>query len=110
MDRRAFIGPPAEGINMSVAQEYPTKPSVMKTFYVSLTRDLLGCYLKYEAASEDALRRYLQKEYLAGHIPDDIWSGTWKLPWCSIYPEIPEIDRGIAIVIKAQCSPILGAC
>lgn len=78
----------------------------MKTFYVSLTRDLLGCYLVYEAISEDALRKYLQEYYLAGYVPGDPMSGTWKLPWCSIYEVIPDIDKGRAIVIKAQCGPI----
>lgn len=78
----------------------------MKTFYVSLTRDLLGCYLEYEATSEGILRKYLQEEYLAIYDPKDIWSGTWKLPWCSVYEGIPDIDKGRAIVIKAQCGPI----
>lgn len=64
----------------------------MKTFYVSLTRDLLGCYLVATADSELAVRLYLGNEYMAKN-------GTWKLPWCSIYKEIPECDLGIATLI-----------
>lgn len=78
----------------------------MFTYYVSLVRDLLGCYLEYEAESEQVLREYLAERYLVGQIPGDLFSGTWKLPWCSIYLEIPVIDKGQAIVIKAKCGPI----
>lgn len=56
----------------------------MKTYYVSLTRDLLGCYLVATADSEEAVRLYLANEYQAPN-------GEWKLPWCSIYVKEPNI-------------------
>lgn len=78
----------------------------MHTYYVSLVYDLLGCYLEYQAESEGALREYLAERYLVGKDPGDMFSGTWKLPWCAVYLEIPAIDKGTAVVIKAKCSPI----
>lgn len=72
----------------------------MKKFYVSLTRDLLFCYLEFEAESTGDVRQHLGETYFQ--------NGIWKLPWCSIYEdEIPEIDRDIAIIIPAQYSPII---
>lgn len=57
--------------------------ALMKTFYVSLTRDLMGVYLVFQAESEGAVRSYLEHEYL------DQKTGVWKLPWCSVYAERP---------------------
>ena len=36
----------------------------MATFYVSLVRDLLNCYLVFEADSSETVRTYLGREYL----------------------------------------------
>ena len=55
----------------------------MNTYYVSLTKDLIGCYLVVTADSEMAVRYYLANEYRASN-------GEWKLPWCSIYAERPK--------------------
>lgn len=79
----------------------------MITYYVSLAQDLVGCYLEYQSVSEESLRCYLRDKYLVGAKPNDIWSGVWKLPWCSIYRQIPDIDKGRAVVIKACCGPIV---
>lgn len=71
---------------------------MIKTFYVSLVRDLLGAYLQFEAESERAIREYLFDTYRD--------NGIWKLPWCSIYEEISEYDLPNALVIKAKCGPL----
>lgn len=68
------------------------KTSSYKTFYVSLTRDLLGHYLMFSATSEEAVRQYIRREYHRDN--------TWTLPWCAIYEEIPDCG---AIIIKARC-------
>lgn len=68
----------------------------MNTYYVSLTKDLLHCYLEFTADSEGAVRLYMDHEYRS---PD----GAWKMPWCAVYSEIPEIEAGKAIIIKARC-------
>lgn len=68
---------------------------MIKTFYVSLVKDLLGTYLAFEAESEQAVREYLLATYN--------FEGTWKLPWCGIYEEIPECDLSSALIIRAKC-------
>ena len=55
----------------------------MKPFYVSLTYDLIGVFLVFNAESERAVRNWLEQEYL------DKKTGVWKLPWCSVYSERP---------------------
>jgi hypothetical protein len=71
----------------------------MKTFYVSLVRDLLGCYIEFQAESELAVRQYLVKEYFEPRYQ------VWKLPWCSVYEVKPTIDRDLTI-IKAKSGPL----
>lgn len=70
----------------------------MKTFYVSLTHDLIGCYLSFEAESESAVRSYLESEYI------DKKTGVWKLPWCSVYESAPT--RHVVAIIKSNAGPI----
>lgn len=55
----------------------------MNTYYISLVKDLLGCYLMVTADSELAVRYYLANTYRTK-------DGTWKLPWCSIYTDRPK--------------------
>lgn len=74
----------------------------MNTYYVSLVKDLLGCYIKFNAESESALRAYLVDVYMSE-------DGTWKLPWCSVYEEIPKIDADRAIIIRAKCGDIFNS-
>lgn len=71
----------------------------MQKYYVSLTKDLLHCYLEFEADSESAVRLYMDHEY---HSKD----GTWKMPWCAVYDSIPEIEGDRAIIIKARCGKL----
>ena len=67
----------------------------MKTFYISLVRDLLGAYLEVQASSEEDVRRYLVQEYF------DDRSKIWKLPWCSIYEgAIPDVPHERVVIIK----------
>lgn len=73
----------------------------LKQFYVSLVKDLLGCYILFEAESEQAVRQYLLKEY---SITNNSIT-TWKLPWCGIYDKMPERDD-IVVLIKARCGPL----
>lgn len=70
-----------------------------ETFYVSLVGDLRGCYLKFEADCEEVVRMYLVTTYLSK-------TNLWKLPWHSIYKEMPEIDAQIPIVIPAKSGPL----
>jgi len=71
----------------------------MKTFYVSLSQDLLHVYIEYQAESQNALHQYLAEKYLQ--------KGVWKLPWCSIYEKLPAGERN-QVVVKAQCGTIFG--
>ncbi len=71
----------------------------MKTFYVSLVRDLLYCYLEFQADSEETVRQYLAEYYFDNN--------TWKLPWCAVYEQIPGCDVDRAIIIKAQVGPLM---
>lgn len=70
----------------------------MKTFYISMARDLLGVYIEVEAESETAVHQYLESEYLR--------NGTWKLPWCAVYKDRPSGKRYPATIVKAQCGPL----
>lgn len=75
----------------------------MQTFYVSMARDLLGVFIEFEAESETAVHRYLESEYLTAN-------GTWKLPWCAVYRDLPVSKLGITYVfVKAQCGPLHNA-
>ena len=65
----------------------------MKTFYVSLVRDLLGCYLAVKADSEETVRLWLVAEYFEEK------TRTWKLPWCAIYEAIPDCPHTYGPVI-----------
>lgn len=67
----------------------------MKIYYVSLTRDLIGCYLKFKAESELAVRQYLFENYKCDEV--------WKLPWCSIY-DVPPDDGDF--FINAKCGAL----
>lgn len=70
----------------------------MKTYYVSLVKDLIGVYLIFEAESELAVRQYLIKEY---------WkNNTWGLPWCAVYEVIPEVPCDRRILIYSSCGPL----
>ncbi len=70
----------------------------MKKFYVSLVKDLLDYYLEFEAESELAVRQYLMKEY---------WRDEqWTLPWCGVYPQVPDVIGTNPRVIKAKCGPL----
>lgn len=75
----------------------------MKTFYVSLTKDLIGCYLRFTAESEQAVREYLFREYTTK-------DGQWKLPWCAVYDQAPEAHFGPAgqppVIIDAPCGTL----
>ena len=62
------------------------------TFYVSLTRDLLHIYLRFEAESHKAVYDYLENEYLEGTV--------YKLPWCSVYSTLPSDAQ---TVLAARC-------
>jgi hypothetical protein len=68
----------------------------MKSYFVSLTGDLLGVYIEYQAESQLAVRQYLEKTYLRDH--------TWKLPWCAVYERIPN-DPG-TVIVPAKCGQI----
>ena len=71
----------------------------MKPFYVSLVKDLLGCYLEFQAESELAVRQHLSSTYYI--------NGVWKLPWCSIYDKEPAPScMEEPIIIKAQCGKL----
>lgn len=70
----------------------------MKTFYVSLVKDLLGCYLEFKAESELAVRQYLMKEYFRDN--------TWLLPWCAIYTQVPMVPYETPVVLKPKCGPL----
>jgi hypothetical protein len=69
----------------------------MKSFYVSMSYDLLHVYIEYKAESDKAVRQYLERQYLR--------NGVWKLPWCAIYTVLPanEPER---YIVKAQCGTI----
>lgn len=70
-------------------------------YYVSLSKDLLYCYIEFEADSEELVREYLLEEYYVSAYQT---GGTWKLPWCSIYENtIPECDADHAIIIPSRC-------
>lgn len=71
----------------------------MKTFYVSLTKDLIGCYLAITAESEMAVRQYLFREYTTP-------AGEWKLPWCAVYDTEPTDQYGPTVIITAPCGTI----
>ena len=68
----------------------------MKTFYVSLMQDLIGCYLAVEAEDKRTVERYLQLEYR------DRKTHTWKLPWCSVYEQAPGTYMGQEPLIIAR--------
>lgn len=68
----------------------------MKKFYISLVRDLLGCYLVVTAESESAVRSYLAHEYF------DEESKVWKLPWCSIYESLPPDEPRQILIEKHE--------
>jgi hypothetical protein len=75
----------------------------MKTFYVSLVRDLLGVYLEFQAESEAAVHEYLKSEYHR--------NGEWRLLWCAVYEadQLPAyiVSRGSApIIVKALCGQL----
>jgi hypothetical protein len=74
-------------------------------FYVSLVQDLIGCYLEYEADDELTVRKYLDKKYRR---ETEDGRSIWTLPWCSVYPEIPEVDREKAIIIKVHGGKLHG--
>lgn len=76
-----------------------TEQKQLKTFYVSLVRDLIGCYLVFEADSEHAVRLYLAEQYRTKE-------GVWKLPWCAIYHDPSEIYEVNPVLIKATCGRI----
>ena len=69
----------------------------MRTYYVSMSEDLLHVYIAYEAESDKALWQYLERHYLR--------KGVWKLPWCAIYTILPanEPER---IIVPAKCGTI----
>lgn len=75
----------------------------MKTFYVSLVRDLIHAYIAFEAESEKAVLQYLESEYY------DHKTGVWKLPWCAVYEQLP-VNRietpDMQIIIPAKCGPL----
>jgi hypothetical protein len=85
------------------------KGYTMKTFYVSLTRDLIGVFLVFNAESERAVRNYLEQEYI------DKKTGVWKLPWCSVYSKRPVcrlsgrsyifIDAEPVSLLESDCEP-----
>ncbi len=58
----------------------------MKDYYVSLVKDLLGCYIRFRADSSNAVVLYLRHTYLR--------EGQWTLPWCSVYEELPKGEEG----------------
>jgi len=70
----------------------------LTTFYVSLVNDMRGVYLAFEADSEFAVRAHLARQYRAPN-------GEWKLPWCSVYTQIPDCEVDPEI-IRARCSPL----
>ena len=71
----------------------------IKSFYVSLTHDLMGVYIEFKAESETAVRQYLAREYLDK-------KGVWKLPWCAVYSPLPA-ERGLPqVVVMAGCGAI----
>jgi hypothetical protein len=73
----------------------------MNTYYVSLTHDLIGVYLEFQAESESAVRRYLESEYLSK-------GGVWKLPWCAVYTKRPTRSViGEPIIFKAAGVPVI---
>jgi hypothetical protein len=62
----------------------------MKTYYVSLTADLLGVYIKFQAESSNAVGQYLKRTYYR--------NGEWKLPWCAIYNSNDKLPSDKVIV------------
>jgi hypothetical protein len=75
----------------------------VKTFYISLVKDLLGCYLLVESDSQERVRRYLEHEYF------DEKHSIWKLPWCAIYDTLPTeaIQPGRLPNVIRKREPIL---
>jgi hypothetical protein len=71
-----------------------TTPTI-QTFYVSLTRDLLGYYLAIRADSEATVKAYLAHEYRR--------SGVWMLPWCAVYTAGDLTPEEIGCAILARC-------
>lgn len=72
-------------------------------YYVSLTKDLLGCFLEFEADQAETVRLYLTNEY---------YRDGWKLPWCSIYTEQKFKEQTnkpgtITQVIRARCGVLV---
>ena len=68
---------------------------MMHSYYVSMTRDLLGVFIEYKADSKNAVEFYLEKHYLT-------LTGVWTLPWCAVYTEAPPN----AIIVQAQCGQL----
>lgn len=75
----------------------------MNTFYVSLTKDLLGFYLRFRAESSDAVRLYLQHTYFR--------NDTWTLPWCAVYTQkqLDESKVPTPLIINARCGDLYTA-
>jgi hypothetical protein len=98
-------GTPAEDLKPFTQAVYSSMDDLFKaqqfrhspTHYVSLSRDLMGVYIAYRAESEGALRSYLEAEYLyTGNDNFGKPANVWKLPWASIYTEIPEVYRKVS--------------
>lgn len=70
----------------------------MKSYFVSLTRDLLGVYIEYRAESEQAVRQYLEREYYR--------NGEWRLPWCAVYESVPPSHTTTPVILQAKCGTI----
>lgn len=65
------------------------------THFVSLSKDLLGVYLAFNAESEEAVRQYLENDYLyTGNNNHGTPANVWKLPWAFIYTKIPTDSAG----------------
>ena len=68
-------------------------------YYVSMVKDLLGVFLRFEADSDVTVRQYLKYEYLQ--------HGTYKIPWCSIYTEIDRRVISNPIILNARCGRLI---
>ena len=80
--------------------EATSQPLPLRSFYVSMSKDLLGVYIHFQAPSERAVRRYLEREYLTA-------SGVWKIPWCAIYEERPVARLVPVYIVDSYGGPLM---
>jgi hypothetical protein len=78
---------------------------MLQVYYVELSEDLEGHYIRFEATDILMVRRYLEVKYLI----DETESGHffWGLPWKTIldHDEFSRL-RTHRVTINARCGPL----